>query len=333
MRTRAAVCLVAFGIVVADPARAHDVIKIGTLKVTTLGPVYIAQEKGYFAAEGIDAQLINFDAPQAIPAALLSGDIDFAVTGLSAAFYNSAGQGGALKIIAGDVSEKTGFQVTGFAVSNAAAKAGLNSLKDLPGHSLGIPAVGTIGHYDFGLIAEKYGFDVGSVRLVQAGSFPNLASALAGGSIDAAAQGGSALKPALQRGDAQLLAWVADEVQVQTGATIAGAAITNKKDLAERFLRVFRKGTADYRAAFTGPGETRVDGPTAAEVYAILAKYLGQPLDTIKLGVGYIAPDAQLDVKDVLHQIAWYKGQGLVKPEIDGNAIIDQRYVIPAPMP
>jgi ABC-type nitrate/sulfonate/bicarbonate transport system substrate-binding protein len=97
---------------------------------------------------------------------------------------------------------------------------------------------------------------------------------------------------------------------VQTGATIARAAITNNKDLVERFLRVFRKGTAEYRAAFTGPDETRADGPTAPEVYAILAKYLGQPLDTIKLGVGYIAPDAQLDVNDVLHQIAWYKSQG-----------------------
>src|SRR6202000_2939289 len=189
--------------IVAGPAHAADTIKIGTLKVTTLGPVYIGQAKGYFATEGLDAQLINFDAPQAMPAALLSGDIDFAIVGLSAAFYNAAGPSGNLKIIAGDVSEHPGFQVTGFAVSNAAAKAGLTSLKDLPGHSLGIPAIGAIGHYDFGLVAEKYGFAIDSVRLVQSGSFANLASALAGGSVDAAAQGGSALKPALLRGDVQ----------------------------------------------------------------------------------------------------------------------------------
>ena len=310
----------------AASAQAADKIKIGALKVTTVGPIYIAQEKNYFAAEGIEAQIINFDAPQALPAALLSGDIDLAITGLSAAFYNAAGQG-ALKIVAGDVSEQPGFQVTGFAASNAAAKAGLKSLKDLPGHSIGIPAVGTIGHYDLGVIAAKYGLDMGSMRIVQAGSFANLASALAGGSVDAAAQGGSALKPALQRGDVQFLAWVGDEAHVQTGATIASAAAANKKDLVERFLRVFRKGVGEYRAAFTGPGETRADGPTAPAIYEILAKYLAQPLDTIRLGVGYIAPDASLDTADVLHQIAWYKSQGLVKPEVDGNAIIDRRYV------
>ncbi len=317
-------------VLAAVSAQAADTIKIGALKVTTVGPVYIAQEKNYFATEGITAQIINFDAPQALPAALLSGDIDFGITGLSAAFYNAAGQG-ALKIVAGDVSERPGFQVTGFAVSNAAAKAGLKSLKDLPGHSFGIPAVGTIGHYDLGVIAEKYHFDVASIRIVQAGSFANLATALAGGSVDAAAQGGSALKPALQRGDVGFLAWVGDEARVQTGATIASTAVANKKDLVDRFLRVFRKGAVEYRAAFVGPGETRADGANADEVYAILAKYLAQPLETIKLGVGYVAPDAQLDAADVLRQIAWYKSQGLVKPEVDGNAIIDKRYVIVAP--
>jgi len=32
-------------------------------------------------------------------------------------------------------------------------------------------------------------------------------------------------------------------------------------------------------------------------------------------------------VTDVLRQIAWYKSQGFVKPEVDGAKIIDMRYV------
>jgi hypothetical protein len=31
----------------------------------------------------------------------------------------------------------------------------------------------------------------------------------------------------------------------------------------------------------------------------------------------------------VLHQIAWYKSQGMVKGEVDGAAIMDPRYVLP----
>jgi hypothetical protein len=33
----------------------------------------------------------------------------------------------------------------------------------------------------------------------------------------------------------------------------------------------------------------------------------------------------------VLHQIAWYRGQGLVKGEVDGDQVIDKRYVVPLP--
>jgi hypothetical protein len=51
----------------------------------------------------------------------------------------------------------------------------------------------------------------------------------------------------------------------------------------------------------------------------------------VKLGVPYFDADARLDVKDVLHQIARYKSQRMVKSEVDGNAIIDKRYVIPLP--
>ena len=87
----------------------------------------------------------------------------------------------------------------------------------------------------------------------------------------------------------------------------------------------------DYHDAFTGPGETRHDSATATETIAIIAKYTGSSIEDVTLGVPYYDPDARLDVKDVLHQIAWYKSQGMVKPEVDGDQIIDKRYVIPLP--
>jgi hypothetical protein len=34
-------------------------------------------------------------------------------------------------------------------------------------------------------------------------------------------------------------------------------------------------------------------------------------------------------VKDVLHQIAWFKEQNLVKGPVDGAEAIDTRYVVP----
>ncbi len=64
-------------------------------------------------------------------------------------------------------------------------------------------------------------------------------------------------------------------------------------------------------------------------MYDFLAKHLNLPVDTVKLGVGYIALDLSIDVPEVLRQIAWYKSQGMVRPEVDGSKIIDPRYVVP----
>src|SRR5262249_15360306 len=104
-----------------------------------------------------------------------------------------------------------------------------------------------------------------------------------------------------------------------------------RRGLIERVLRVYRKGLQDYHDAFTGPGERRQDGPSAAAVLPIIARYTGLTVEQARSGIVYLDPEARLDVKDVLHQIDWYRSQGLVKGAVDGDALIDRRYVVPLP--
>src|SRR5580704_15663670 len=105
-----------------------EAIKIGVLKTSGSGPVYLAQERGYFTAEGLAAQIIFFDAGIAIPAAVVSGDIDFGVTGINAGLYNMAGQG-AIRIIASQARETPGFPNNTVVASNKAWDAGLKTWK------------------------------------------------------------------------------------------------------------------------------------------------------------------------------------------------------------
>ena len=53
----------------------------------------------------------------------------------------------------------------------------------------------------------------------------------------------------------------------------------------------------------------------------------------MKLGLLYMDKEGRLDTADIVRQIAWYKAQGMLKGEIDGNAIIDGSYVVPMPAP
>src|SRR5580704_19016472 len=117
------------------PARALDHVKIGTLMTTGDTAEYIAIEKGYFAAEGIEAELVRFDAGQPVAVATVAGAIDFGAAGFSSALYTLANQG-ELRIIGGGTYDRANFPAAGIFASNAAYAAGLKSLKDLAGHSV-----------------------------------------------------------------------------------------------------------------------------------------------------------------------------------------------------
>ncbi len=62
-------------------AAGAEAIKIGAVKTGSSGVVFIAQERGYFAAEGVPAELVYFRSAQPIAVAAASGAIDFGVTG------------------------------------------------------------------------------------------------------------------------------------------------------------------------------------------------------------------------------------------------------------
>jgi len=66
-------------------------------------------------------------------------------------------------------------------------------------------------------------------------------------------------------------------------------------------------------------------------VLAIVGKYVGESPEKVERAIPYYDRDARLDVKDVLHQIAWYKEQGMIKGDLDGATLIDSRYVVPLP--
>ncbi len=313
-----------------NPAAA-EAIKIGSLTVANVGPIFIAKEKGYFGAEGLEVELLSFDAAQPVAVAVASGAVDFGVTSTSAGFYSLAGQG-PLRIISGLYSEAPGFHNFAIVASNHAYATGLKNYNDLANHAVATTQIGSPVHYSLALLADKYKFDLKSIRLLPLQGIPNMLSALIGNQADAAIITGTAVTPALQAGQVQLLGWVGDETPWQAAVTFAST-----KTLAERpktvaaFLRAFRRGTHDYHDAFTGPGETRHDGPTAPEILAIIGKYTNQTPEQVTRSIAYIDGDARLDTADILHQVEWFKSQKMLKDDIDGKAVMDMSYVIALP--
>src|SRR6185437_11793403 len=163
---------------VTASAQAADLIpiKVGVVQTLAVGPIFVADERGYFRDEGLDAKIVFFDAAQPISVAAASGDIDFGCTGMAAAFYSLAGQG-ALRIIAAGNREMPGFKNAGYIASNRAWDAGFRSLKQLAGRTVAVTQVGSQLHYDLGLAAEKYKIPLSAIHLAPLQSNTNVSTA------------------------------------------------------------------------------------------------------------------------------------------------------------
>jgi NitT/TauT family transport system substrate-binding protein len=321
--------LILAGLAFGSPAVAEQ-IKVGILKVGSSGPVYIAQDRGYFAAEGLTAELVSFEAGQAVAVAVVAGDADIGVTGLTAGLYNLAAKG-ELRVVAGLHREAHGFQMLGYFASKRAYDSGIRSFKDFPGHSVAITTVGSTTHYALGLLADKYGYSLQSVRVLPLQTITNSAAAVIGGQADVGMIP-STLSKRMSDNDARLIGWVGDETPWQIGSVfVATKTADERQDMLMRFLRALRKGAQDYHDAFTGPGEVRQPGPTAPATLEIMAKYLGGKPEQLELEMPYVDPQMRIDMRDVAHQIAWYEAQGMVKGDISAEKLVDRRYAAPMP--
>jgi NitT/TauT family transport system substrate-binding protein len=304
-------------------------ITVGAIKLAIDGPFYIAQDKGYFAAEGLNVEIRYLDSAEPIAVAVASGDIDFGATGFTGGLFALAGQGN-VRIIAGLTREMPGFHLLAVAESKHAYEGGLRSFAELGGRAVGVSQAGSSSHYILQSLAAKYGVDMKTIRLLPLQGIPNMISAVVGGQADAVVIAGLPILPVLQRGDAKLLGWVGDEISYQvSGVFVTRKTAEQRQDTVERFLRAFRKGTQDYHDAFSSADDMRADGPTSAAMVALIAPHLGQSTEQVHNSIGFIDRDARLEVADVAHQIEWYRSEGMIKGVVDVKRVIDRRYVVP----
>ncbi len=332
MLTRSFAVLAAAVLFAAMPVRAAEHIKIGVVRSLGGAPILVAHDRGFFKAEGLDDEIIFFDSAQPIAVAATSGDIDFGTTGMTAAFFTLANQG-ALKMIGAGTWEHAGFQSIGFIISKQADAGGVRSFKDLKGRSVAITQTGTPLHYNLARVLEKYGVDLKDVRVLALQSNPNVASALSGGQADGAVQTAANAYALVNKGDAKILGWVGDELPGgQSEATFTPTKVANERpDTVKHFLAALRHADKVWDDAFVGPDGKRGDQAGAADLIALAAAALQQPIEVVKPGIAYYDPQARASLSDTQRVIDWYEAQGMIKGHIDAASLIDTRYAIVAP--
>ena len=333
MRRFAAGFAMAFaGVLVALPAVAAEKIKVAIVSSLASAPILVADAKGYFKDEGLDAEFVHFDSAQPVAVAVAAGDIDFGSTGLTGAFFTLANQG-ILELIGAGTWERPGFQGLGLIVSDQAWDKGVHSIEALKGHSVAITQTGTALHYSLYLMLKKHGIDLKDVRVLPLQSNPNVASAVQGGQADGAMLSSGNAYSLINKNAAHLLGWLGDEMgEAQGDGTYTSTKNANDRpEVVKHFLAAFRKGEQSWDAGFLDANGKRVDQPTAPELIAIVAKGLGVSEQVVRQGLPYFDPQARVSIADVQGVLDWYYDEGMIKTKIDAKKITDFRYAIEAP--
>jgi NitT/TauT family transport system substrate-binding protein len=316
-------------------AQAQDKIAVGALRFVSNGPLFMAVEKGFFKAEGLEVDIRFFDAAQPIAVAVVSGDVELGATAFTAGLFNLAGKG-ALKVIAAQAKEQKGYEGNNVLASNAAWEKGVRRLEDLPGKSLGITQVGSSFHYQIGQIARLKGFDVKQVDLRPLQSLGNMSAALKGSQVDAIIIAPHIARSLLDAGDAKLIGLYSALDEYQFGGLFASPrAITTRRAVVEKFVRAYQKGAAEFHGALLrlDASGKRIFDARSKEAAVMVAKYVApgqdpqKAADRVEASTFYVDPQARLDVGDIHRQVAWFKSQGMIDASVDPKSFIDLSFV------
>ncbi len=315
-------------------AVAADKVTVAALRFVSSGPLFIAQGKGYFAAEGLDVDFKFFDAAQPVAVAIASGDADFGATAFTAGLFNIAGKG-VLKVVAAQFSEVKGHQGSALVASMKAYAGGLTTPAALKGRSFALTQTGSSFHYMIGGVANASGVDLTTIDLKPLQGVGNMVSALKSSQVDAAILPSFIAFPLEVAGDAKIIAWVGDLAPYQGGGLFTSTRnLEQRRGLVERFVRAYQNGVRAYRAQFFDKSAT--DGTALAHIHKYVYAEEAKETAFAKIAAGalFIGQDAALDGADIARQVDWYKARGLVDKTVETAKFVDTTFIPPlTPVP
>jgi NitT/TauT family transport system substrate-binding protein len=313
-------------------ASANEKITIAALTFVSSSPLFIAQEKGYYADEGLDVEFKFFRAAQPVAVSIVSGDADFGVTAFTAGFFNLAGKG-ALKVVGAQSREVAAIDGSAILVSNKAYAAGLTQVNQLKGHTFAISQVGSSFHYMIGQVAAANNIALKDIKLKPLQSVPNMIGALKSGQVDSMIIVPHIAKALDKAGAAKIIGWVKDYAPYQVGGLFTSVKnIEQKRDVVEKFIRAYTRGAQDYSQAMLqlDADGNRKFGPKADEIVPLINKYVYKGKEAgakIRAGAMFIDAQARLDIGSIHQQVGWYQGQGMVNKSVDADDIIDTSFI------
>lgn len=294
-------------------------VEAGYLAIDSFAPFFIAVEKGFFKAEGLDVNLSRFANSGEMFAPMASGKLDVGSGGIAAGLFNSIARGAKIKVVADKGGIYPGERPYQYLIVRKDLAGQIKSFADLKGHVMVYNSPGSpVRYYGFkalqkGGLTEK---DI-TIKYVDFPKYP-LAMQQKEGEV------GVIVNPHGQRtidvGAALPLANTDQNPPIAQQVAVifySENLVQNKPDLGRRFMVAYVRATHYYN-----------DTAQKEEIADIIEKYTRVPKATVmKTGLVSIRPDAGVDVDSIMDQQEFWALIGEVKQKVKAQDVVERSFV------
>jgi NitT/TauT family transport system substrate-binding protein len=289
--------------------------------------IFVAQDRGYFKAEGLDVTLQHIPSFATSLPLLATGQLDFATGGPNPDVWNAIENNVPVKIVAAIATGVPGTAQSALVVSDQLIKSGqYKGLSSLKGMTIAVNALGSSSEYYVEEILARAGLTESDVHLV-ALDFADMESAISDGKIDAALSVEPYITSMSQAGLAKSVITTTQAVPGGLGSMIVISPVFASQDpaAADRVMYAFLKGQRDYLNAFIN-GK---DPAGKASIIKILVKNtpITNPALYDEMGLSGSLPTGEFNLSSLSQFQTFFISKGLVKKPLDPSKMVDFSYL------
>jgi NitT/TauT family transport system substrate-binding protein len=274
-------------------------VRMGMILSSTGAPFYLAHERGWFAAEGIDWQYEPLQVTSEALAQVGTGNLEVANVTIGAAVLNSIVRGVDVKVIAGNSNyAPNGPGTNAIMVRRDLYDSGVTDASGLRGRRVAGNALGVFTEYAIDQAMRTAGMTIDDVEFVPM-PFADIPAAFANRAIDA----GFVIEPSvtvarLQGTAVQIVPeWLRG---AQETVLMGGPNLLRDPALAEAFLRVYLRAVRVVQAEGFTP-----------EIAALIERYTRvSPELVLQIRPPYWDPDGRVNWDSLMDQQRFYMARG-----------------------
>ena len=286
--------------------------------------VFIGEEKGYYAEQGLQLETVNLAANEALPQ-LAVGRLDAAVSGIGPAFFNAQLRGVDVKVVA-DVSilraPAPGVKNAFWTVVRGSLADEVQSVADLKGRKIGVIDARGLNRLNLDRMLAYGGLTEMDVDVATV-PYPEQLAALTGGAIDAVTTIEPWIALAADRGSGVPLLDMGT-VRPNTAALwlfYSAQFINERPDVAQRFMLAHLKSVRYAEDGF-------VKGINRDEVIQTFVKHTGlkDPALYDRMGISYNGTNGEINMQDLALQQQYYVAHGDQPRAVEVDSLVDKGF-------